>query len=103
MNAIAKNNQQTYHVLLILTDGEVNDMDKTIGEVVKASELPMSIIIIGVGNESFSKMVVLDGDEADLVYDGKKALRDIVQFVPFKKFKSSSPDALAAGEEEFYF
>ena len=97
MNSIVENNKQTYHVLLILTDGEITDMDATINEIVKASDLPVSIIIIGVGNESFEKMVILDGDDAELRdSNGDRAKRDIVQFVPFKKFKNSSLDALAA-------
>eukprot|EP01080_Neovahlkampfia_damariscottae_P009947 gene9947-2268_t len=97
MNLIASNNQQTYHVLLILTDGEITDMDATIDEIVKASNLPVSIIIIGVGNESFEKMVILDGDDSILKdSNGDRAKRDIVQFVPFKKFRNASLDSLAS-------
>ena len=51
--------------------------------IVNASELPLSIIIVGVGNADFADMDELDGDHG--LYDsrGKKATRDIVQFVPF--------------------
>ena len=46
-----------YHILLILTDGEIHDMTQTIDLVVHdASTLPLSIIIIGVGNEKFKMM-----------------------------------------------
>lgn len=45
---------QKYLVLLILTDGLINDMQETIAALVSASNLPMSVIIIGVGNENFS-------------------------------------------------
>jgi hypothetical protein len=54
---------------------------------VEASSLPMSIIIIGVGNADFSKMEDLDSD-TNMIKDqyGKKASRDIVQFVEFNKY-----------------
>jgi hypothetical protein len=34
-----------YYILLILTDGEITDMQETIDEIVNASTLPLSIII----------------------------------------------------------
>ena len=37
-------------------------MDKTIVSIVDSAHLPLSIIIIGVGNEDFSNMEILDGD-----------------------------------------
>jgi vacuolar-type H+-ATPase subunit F/Vma7 len=40
--------QQKYSVLLILTDGVINDMSNTVRAIVDASELPLSIIIVGV-------------------------------------------------------
>lgn len=46
----------------------------------------MSIIIVGVGNADFSAMETLDADTVGLKANGVKALRDIVQFVPFNKF-----------------
>ena len=36
-----------YTVLLIITDGVINDMQKTMDAIVEAAELPMSIIIVG--------------------------------------------------------
>ena len=87
---------QVYNVLLILTDGAIMDMDKTISSVVGASSLPMSIIIVGVGNADFNSMEALDCDEGFLVDNrGFRATRDIVQFVPFNKFSGNST-ALAA-------
>jgi len=41
--------------------------------------LPVSIIIIGIGDEDFSSMKVLDADERSLQdYLGRTAARDIV-------------------------
>jgi len=75
-----------YNVLLILTDGDITDMPQTIAAICAASNLPMSIIVIGVGNEDFEEMDRLDADKGKLEDEsGNKASRDIVQFVPFKK------------------
>ena len=52
----------TYTTLLILTDGQICDENQTIDAIIDASALPMSIIIIGIGNADFSSMDVLDGD-----------------------------------------
>jgi len=46
--------------------------------------LPLSVIIVGVGNAEFTNMVRLDGDNGLYSNQGKKAARDIVQFVPFR-------------------
>ena len=96
--AVTRRNESimNYTILIILTDGEIHDMRETVSKIVEATSLPLSIIIIGVGNESFKNMKVLDGDDFVLtdVY-GRKAARDIVQFVPFSEFKHNV-DALAA-------
>lgn len=38
-------------------------MEATKTSIVAASHLPLSIIIVGVGNEDFSNMEILDGDD----------------------------------------
>ena len=47
--------------------------------------MPASIIIVGVGNEGFQNMEVLDGDDQRLSSNGRFAARDIVQFVRFRE------------------
>uniref|UniRef100_H3CE73 Copine-3 n=1 Tax=Tetraodon nigroviridis TaxID=99883 RepID=H3CE73_TETNG len=85
-----------YFVLLILTDGEITDLDQTRDAVVRASRLPLSIIIVGVGPADFKAMELLDGDDGVLRSTvGEAVARDIVQFVPFRKFKDASKEALA--------
>lgn len=79
---------QEYFILLILTDGVITDMADTREAIVHASHLPMSVIIVGVGNADFTDMQILDGDDGILRSPkGEPVLRDIVQFVPFKDFK----------------
>ncbi|OXB58510.1 hypothetical protein ASZ78_009075 [Callipepla squamata] len=71
-----------YFILLIITDGVISDMDETRHAVVQASKLPMSIIIVGVGNADFAAMEFLDGDSRVLrSHTGEEAVRDIVQCI----------------------
>ena len=60
-------------------------MEATKYAIVNACELPMSIIIIGVGNEEFDSMEELDGDNQKLRAGGRVASRDIVQFVEYRE------------------
>ncbi|PIC31297.1 hypothetical protein B9Z55_012046 [Caenorhabditis nigoni] len=75
-----------YQILLIITDGIISDMHATIRSIINASGLPLSIIIIGVGNEDFEKMHELDSDDSLLQQDSRIAQRDIVQFVTIREF-----------------
>nr|XP_014352348.1 PREDICTED: copine-5 [Latimeria chalumnae] len=75
-----------YFVLLIITDGVISDMAQTKEAIVNAAKLPMSIIIVGVGQAEFDAMVELDGDDIRISSRGKLAERDIVQFVPFRDY-----------------
>ena len=84
-----------YNIVLILTDGTINDMQQTIDLLVASSSLPVSIIIIGVGNDNFSQMEHLDSDGRSLISsDGRQSYRDIVQFVEFNKI-GNDPQKLA--------
>ncbi|KAM9723782.1 LOW QUALITY PROTEIN: copine-4-like [Menidia menidia] len=76
-----------YFILLILTDGVVSDMADTRAAILRASSLPVSVIVVGVGNADFSAMRLLGGG-------GTPTARDIVQFVPFRDFQHA-PSALA--------
>lgn len=82
---------QQYFVLLIITDGEITDLDQTRQAIVNASKLPLSIIIVGVGSAEFKAMEFLDGDDGVLKsLTGEPSVRDIVQFVPFRQFQNVS-------------
>ncbi|KAK6150640.1 hypothetical protein DH2020_015572 [Rehmannia glutinosa] len=76
-----------YYVLLIITDGVVSDLQETIDSVVRASDLPLSILIVGVGGADFKEMEILDADSGRRLESstGRIATRDIVQFVPIVK------------------
>jgi copine 1/2/3 len=80
-----------YTVLLLLTDGQANDLEAAVGAIVAASSTPLSIVIVGVGGADFSAMDFLDGDGQALTSGGRTAARDIVQFVPFRRFAAGGP------------
>jgi hypothetical protein len=48
--------------------------------------MPVSIVIVGVGNDDFSSMVRLDGDDLAI----KENVKDIVQFVKFEEVMRNS-------------
>jgi hypothetical protein len=100
-NQIQQGNYNNYHILMILTDGVINDMNETVNAVVEASYLPISIIIIGIGYADFSNMNTLDADDEILIdSNGRKADRDLVQFVPFNKFMNDGRRLAAEVLEE---
>ena len=57
-----------YSVSLILTDGAIHDMQLAKDWIVEGSLLPLSIIVIGIGNADFSLMEELDSDN-QVIYD----------------------------------
>jgi hypothetical protein len=78
-----------YTVLTMFTDGGINDMKETIEAIVRSTYLPISIIIVGIGDANFDSMNILDNDGPNrLRYNDKYALRDNVQFVPFRDCKN---------------
>ncbi|CAJ0873784.1 17027_t:CDS:10 [Entrophospora sp. SA101] len=79
--------------------GVITDFDSTIRSIIKASSLPLSIVIVGVGNADFSHMNRLDADDTPLTskVDGsnktsssKTIGRDIVQFVAMRDFQAEA-------------
>ena len=86
---VAENiHEKLYHILLILTDGDIHDMSRTKDLIVAASGMPLSIIIVGIGEDEFEAMIELDGDEVILKNQFEvPTQRDIVQFVKYNDVK----------------
>lgn len=82
-----------YSILLILTDGVISDFDAAVAQLIALSALPISVIIVGIGNEDFRRMRQLDEGKT-LRRGTMSAHRDIVQFVPFRDYRGD-PAALA--------
>nr|XP_009759291.1 PREDICTED: protein BONZAI 3-like isoform X2 [Nicotiana sylvestris] len=97
-----KYNQRKYFVLLIITDGVLTDMQETKDALVRASDLPLSILIVGVGSADFTQMEILDADNGHRLESstGRVATRDIVQFVPMREVHSGQISVVQALLEE---
>lgn len=86
--------RQAYTVLLIITDGIINDVELTKQALMEGSSAPLSVVIIGVGNANFSAMQFLDD------FMTNTHARDIVQFVQFSKHAHDRSSLTAATLEE---
>ncbi|KAJ7973406.1 Protein BONZAI [Quillaja saponaria] len=95
-------NSSKYFVLLILTDGVITDLQETIDAVVRASDLPLSILIVGVGGADFKQMEILDADNGRRLESskGRIATRDVVQFVPMREVHSGQISVVQSLLEE---
>ncbi|KAM4108515.1 hypothetical protein ACB094_03G050700 [Castanea mollissima] len=95
-------NSNKYFVLLIITDGVITDLQETKDALVRASDLPLSILIVGVGGADFREMEVLDADNGRRLESstGRVATRDIVQFVPMREVHSGQISVVQALLEE---
>lgn len=64
-------------MLILVSDCGIVDQVETARLVIEASHLPLSLIILGMGDNDFQFMHVLDGDEKTLSFNGKKPARDV--------------------------
>ncbi|XP_076924508.1 protein BONZAI 3-like [Bidens hawaiensis] len=95
-------NPTKYFILLIITDGVVTDLQETINALVRASDLPLSILIVGVGNDDFKQMEILDADTGPRLKSstGRIATRDNAQFVPMRDVQHGERSMVQALSEE---
>ena len=81
-----------YSIFLVLTDGEIEDLPQVMDLIVECSMLPISIIMVGVGERDFSDLVPLNKSLSIKNSKGQFAVRRCVQFVALKEFKSDQDD-----------
>ncbi|KAJ9444983.1 Copine-A [Diplonema papillatum] len=82
----------SYQLLIILTDGDASDMTEAEHAIVEASSLPMSILIIGMGDpekqsSGFTKMARFDDADLRSVISGSRLKRDVVNFMEYHEYK----------------
>ncbi|KAL7560832.1 hypothetical protein ACA910_013268 [Epithemia clementina (nom. ined.)] len=73
----------SYTILLILTSGNVENAKETKDCLISASDDPLSVVIVGIGDTDFTSMEFLD--EHDPTTEGG---RDITKFVRFGDYRS---------------
>ena len=82
---------KTYHILIIIADGQVNEYGPTIEAIVEASHVPLSIVVVGVGDGPWDIMEHFDDRLPQRQFDN-------FQFVNFHRVtaKQKNPDAILA-------
>lgn len=66
-----------------MTAGNVENVKETKKQLIEASDDPLSVVIVGIGDADFSGMEFLDEHDST-----KEAGRDITKFVRFSDYKS---------------
>ncbi|KAJ8314659.1 hypothetical protein KUTeg_006809, partial [Tegillarca granosa] len=80
--------KQVYTVLLVITDGVINDINRTLRRIISTSHLPYSIIFVGVGPADFNLMEQFHTtQDCPLKREktGETAVRSNTHFVAFRK------------------
>lgn len=99
-----------FHTLMIITDGQINDsvdvrdtstgrftrQSPTMVSLIQASQYPIEVIVIGVGDGPWGSMERLDDEVKDVAKTMGLSYRvDCCQFVPFTRYmRITDPDAL---------
>jgi len=83
---------QAYTILLILTDGQLSDVNDAAKAIYEVTDTPLSIVIVGLGGGDFSGMRYLDKLKRDD--------RGIVKFVPFNDHMHNMQSLSAATLDE---
>mmetsp|Transcript_21174 Transcript_21174/g.60443 ORF Transcript_21174/g.60443 Transcript_21174/m.60443 type:complete len:609 (-) Transcript_21174:327-2153(-) len=82
-DSASKDGKLSYTILLILTAGNVEDVQETKECLIEASQHPLSVVIVGIGEADFAGMEFLDDFNAS-AEEG----RDITKFVRFSDYKT---------------
>jgi len=73
----------SYTILLLLTAGNVEDVQETKHQLIEASDDPLSVVIVGIGDADFTGMQFLDDHDPET-----EGGRDITKFVRFADYRS---------------
>lgn len=77
-----------YNILVILTQGDLDDFEDFKEQLVRASNLPFSVVIVGVGDTGFPQLTTADCDRSLMKSaSGHFEERDFVQRVIYTNFR----------------
>ena len=79
-----------YNIFLLLTDGLIDDMNNAIDILIESSNYPISVIIVGIGDENFDQMEFFNQDSFPMISRKNiKRIRCSVKFLNFSKFNNN--------------
>lgn len=84
LDAALLNKRLSYTILLILTAGNVSNVNDTVATLKRVVSTPLSVIIVGIGHNDFTAMKFLDD------FQKQNGGRDICNFVKFSSKLSKS-------------
>ena len=76
-DAVRAGSETEYTVILLITDGGISDLEETKKVLVGLSRLPVSVVLVGVGQGDMRQLALLDSDKARLSSGDSQAVRDI--------------------------
>jgi len=82
--------ERCFHLLIIITDGDISDVEQTRAAVTLASNEDLAIVIVGVGDGPFTTLEMLDDHVPERTFDN-------CQFVNFETLRA----AYSPGGERF--
>jgi len=77
--------EKSYHILLIIADGQVDAVQATVDAIVEATSYPLSIVCVGVGDGPWELMEEFDDKLPERRFDN-------FQFVPFSDTMKRAED-----------
>lgn len=79
-----------YYIILLLINEQCSDLKEMKDVLVKASEYPISIFIVGLGNENYEEIEIVNKEDYLIINtNGDKIKRDNVMFIPIEKTKGN--------------
>jgi copine 4/6/7 len=86
-----RSGHSTYNIIVLVTDGSFSDYAEVADVICAAADLPLSVVIVGIGPAEMPLLERLDADDVRLADSaGIPCARDLVQFVPFRDHRSNS-------------
>jgi hypothetical protein len=87
----AWNESKTYSVLMILSDGMIDDLSDALDVIRNASSVAMSFIVIGIGDQPFTDLKNLGSSKWMGVFDDSWGYRDSCHFLAFRDYAHDVP------------